>query len=416
MKTTESTDTPRMSKKPSWPKILTRTWESGKAFKIDAQSGKKREFHSFKTEAEAITKAWEIFRDREKQGKAAFVLSGADRVIADRCMKKLSPYGATLEQATDYYVAHVAKFRQAPTIREITDRIIEQAKANGRSATTVLDLRHRLKVFTDKFGDQKPAEITLEDLEQWVNGIALSPRSRCHYLTKASQLYSYAIKHGWAADNLIAKLSRPDIRQGIPHHLTVEQAAKLLQHAADNNLVAFVALGLFAGIRPDEIRRLTWDMVKLDNKVIILDQTATKTGQHRVVELNATALAWLRTCSKKTGRIVDMPTITFKRTWKKLRADAGFKKWSNDDMRHTAATYLCALTGDYAKVAADLGHDVRVLHRHYRGLTTKAEAERFLKLTPAKVTKGKIVAMPAPTDQAAEQAPAIEQAVSTANA
>jgi integrase len=236
-------------------------------------------------------------------------------------------------------------------------------------------------------------------------------------LTKVSQLYRYAGKHGWCPENLVARLTRPQTRAGIPHHLSVEQAARLLTQAAEHNLVAFVALGLFAGIRPDEIRRLTWDKVKFENRVVILDQTATKTGQHRVVELHPTALAWLKTCRKSSGRIVDLPEITFKRQWKALRHAAGFKQWSNDDMRHTAATYSCALTGDYAKVAAELGHDVRVLHRHYRGLATKPEAERFYKLTPAKVSKGKIVTMPAPTEQVAEQVQeqAIKQVKTAAN-
>jgi len=399
METTESIEPSRASRKPSWPKILSRDLPSGNIqYRIDVLVDGHRIHESFPTEAQAVKRAWELDRERQQKGKVAFLLPVEDRVVASRCLEKLKPFDVTLEQATDYYIAHIAKFRQAPLVRKIADRVVDQADKAGRSPNTVIDLRHRLKSFTAAFGDQQLAEISFEDLEQWASSIKLSPCSRRHTLTKVSQLYRYALKHGWCAENLTAKLTRPETRTGIPHHLSVEESARLLTQASAHDLTAFVGLGLFAGIRPDEIRRLAWDKVRFTNKVVILDQTVTKTGQHRVVELHPTALAWLKTCTKSSGRIVDMPEITFKRQWKALRVAAGFKHWNNDDMRHTCATYSCALTGDYAKVAADLGHDVRVLHRHYRGLATKTEAERFFKLTPAKVTKGKIVTMPTTVD------------------
>lgn len=53
-------------------------------------------------------------------------------------------------------------------------------------------------------------------------------------------------------------------------------------------------------------------------------------------------------------------------------------------MRHTFATYATAYTEDAAKVSLWLGHEGKpqMLHRHYRGLTTKAQAEAFFALRP----------------------------------
>ena len=64
-------------------------------------------------------------------------------------------------------------------------------------------------------------------------------------------------------------------------------------------------------------------------------------------------------------------------------------------MRHTAATYSYAVTQDAVRVSAMLGNSPDVLHRHYRGLATKADGERFFRLRPAADTAEKIVAMKA---------------------
>ena len=58
--------------------------------------------------------------------------------------------------------------------------------------------------------------------------------------------------------------------------------------------------------------------------------------------------------------------------------------WPANCMRHTFATYHIAMWQDANKTAYALGHTsgVDVLYQHYRGLATKAEAERFWGLRP----------------------------------
>jgi hypothetical protein len=77
---------------------------------------------------------------------------------------------------------------------------------------------------------------------------------------------------------------------------------------------------------------------------------------------------------------------TFRRHFCRFRDRLGFQ-WIQDGLRHTAATYHHALTGDIIKTAALLGdHDIRTLDMHYRGLTSRAEAERFFALRPGDFT------------------------------
>ncbi len=70
------------------------------------------------------------------------------------------------------------------------------------------------------------------------------------------------------------------------------------------------------------------------------------------------------------------------------RAVAGIRRWPGDALRHSWVTYRFALTGDAVRTAAEAGHDQAILHRHYRPLATKSEAEKWFGIaspvTPAR--------------------------------
>ena len=57
---TESRTNQKSRRKPSWPKILSRPLPSGNTqWRIDVVVDGNRVYESFKTEADAITRAWE---------------------------------------------------------------------------------------------------------------------------------------------------------------------------------------------------------------------------------------------------------------------------------------------------------------------------------------------------------------------
>ncbi len=145
-------------------------------------------------------------------------------------------------------------------------------------------------------------------------------------------------------------------------------------------------------IRVAELRRLTWDKVKLEQGVIIIDGSVAKTKSRRIIDLHDTARAWLALCARHSGPVVD--PLNFRKRLDALPKAAGLtRNWPENALRHTAATYSFAQSQDAVRVAAMLGHSVDVLHKNYRGLATKADAERFFALRPAADTAEKIVAM-----------------------
>jgi integrase len=352
----------------------------------------KRIFRRYTTAQDAEDFAAGLRSQRQKEGQAAFSITAPLRVEAAECAELLAPHGATIREACKWYERHVLKYRNAPIINEIVDKLIADAVAAGRRDKTVADLHYRLGAVVKTFGKRKLSEITVEELQAWSNNPSLSAQSRRHMLTKLSQLYRYAERRGWSEKNIVPYLNRPDVEDGEPGFLAVDDCARLLKHAPDFNLLPYIALSLFCGIRVAELRRLTWGKVKIVERVILIDGAVAKTKARRVIEINDTALAWLATCAKNSGLVVD--PANFRKRLDALRKAAKLvKDWPDNALRHTAATYAYALTQDAVRVSGMLGNSPDVLHRHYRGLATKHEAEQFFALRPTADTAEKIKTM-----------------------
>jgi integrase len=169
-----------------------------------------------------------------------------------------------------------------------------------------------------------------------------------------------------------------------------------LEHAAEYDLLPYVAIGLFAGLRSAELLRLDWSAVKLAERSIIIAAGVAKKRSRRVVEINDTLAAWLPSCAKRKGIVVELPDQrTLYKRLAELATAAGLKKWADNGLRHSCASYSLALTGDAVRVAYQLGNSADMIHRHYKALVTAADAKRFWELRPAADTAGKIVAMKA---------------------
>lgn len=111
----------------------------------------------------------------QREGAAAFTLPMEKRVATSKCDKLLQPYGASLTEAVQYYVKHVLVYRQAPTAREIVNKLIEDKERGNRRPSTILELKHRLGRFAEQFGDRRLGEISGDGLHLGCNKL-LAPR------------------------------------------------------------------------------------------------------------------------------------------------------------------------------------------------------------------------------------------------
>jgi integrase len=198
-------------------------------------------------------------------------------------------------------------------------------------------------------------------------------------------MFNHGIKRGYLLDNPILKLdfvprARHEV-QTIPSPIV----AKMLNHAVENDLqlLPFLVLGFFAGIRPDgEMQKLEWRDVLFDEKTIVIRPEVSKTNRRRFPKLSANAQSWLDAYKTRggvmEGKIVPFtPNLLRKKRRTNWSAAAGENaKWIQQGMRHTFCSNWLALHKNVNELVLQSGHDsVDTMWRNYQGCNRERSKE-----------------------------------------
>lgn len=193
--------------------------------------------------------------------------------ITDSDGKRIALYAKTVEELTEkvdeakYQIANKTFSRTTPTVKEYCEKWLLMKSANVRQ-TTLIDYTSKVKNYIIKpLGNMHISDVTLDDIR-----MALIPASK-----KSVSVYksvNVLIKSIFtAAKNSRVIKSNPTVKLsadngGIPQKdkqpLTDEQVDKLLAAIKGLPPYVFVMIGLYAGLRREEILALQWDSVYLD--------------------------------------------------------------------------------------------------------------------------------------------------------
>ena len=372
-----------------WPPIYTAIYRSGQqGFMIDLGlvDGKRKRL-TYATREEAET-AREQFRSmRTSQGMAALTLPEHVRVDAAKANIILEPHGVSILDAARHYDRHVLAYKRSPVITELVTMYLDAAEDKENREDTIRDLRHRLGAFAEDFGSYKLFELTVDDLKDWINSDEheWAARTKINFLTKLSQLYNFAVRRNWVDSNITEKIERPKVNGSTAHIFTAEQAEQLLTHANEFDLLPYIAIGLFAGIRATEMRRLNGRNINFDAKIITITPEMAKKRSQRHVDMQPALLEWLAPHREKLTNgapVVDKSIFRFRDNMASLRDAAGIAEWPDNGLRHSFGSYHFAMFDDENRTAKQMGNSPDMVHRHYKALVTKTEAERFWALRP----------------------------------
>jgi len=348
----------------------------------------------FQSHGEAKTYADQKTIEMMNQGRESVEFPAWLRVMALRAHDQLSPFGKTIADAVEFFLPHVKAQAVSRPVVDVVIELLNVKKKDGASARYLKDLKNRLEIFAKAHPQKSIAEFTAPAIDDWLRGLPHSPVTRNNYKRLLGVLFSCAESRNYIPSNPAQKTEKAKVKPEKPGILSVEQVSRLLRAASDEILPA-IAIGLFAGLRPEaEVWRLDWSAIDLKEKLI--DVTKSKNvASDRFVAISENLCAWLKPHAKRSGPISPagdkyhtlMQAARAAATAaavKDRKPEEGIQEWPSDCLRHTFASMHYAFWKNAGETAQQLGHgqNLSTFIRHYKNRVKPADAERFWKLLP----------------------------------
>lgn len=318
----------------------------------------------------------------------------------------------TSDRKTALLIAHdievkIAKgeylgIREDPKVsfRVFAEEYLTWAETN-RAPATASEYRWRMEdQFLPVFGGLSLSQTTAKKVEDWRErrAITVSPQTANNELANLRAMLNRAVAWGYLRENPARGIKPLRIPKRIPRFLSQEEAARLLE-AADPYWRAFIALGLYAGLRLGEILYLRWGDVDLQRGLLSVQPHGEWQPKNREVRRIPLAPALLSSLEEHRRAqpmaslyVFPKPNGNPYSPWParhslSLIADqAGLQGVHPHVLRHTFASWLVMEGVDLVTVSRLLGHSniqmtmayAHLAPDHLRAAVSKLEFGRNL--------------------------------------
>lgn len=350
----------------------------------------KRSRSFFETKKEADTFAEQKNIELLNGGIEAAQFPSALRVMAREAATTLAPFGKNISDAVKFYLPHLQAMNRTCIFPVLTDELLIAKKKDGASLRYLGDLRSRLGQFAASMGNKTVASITVREVDEWLRALQVSATTRNNFRRVLVVAFNFAFQHGYCSGNPAEKTALAKVVETPVGILSVEQTQGLLESTA-HELVPFVAIGAFAGLRRAELERLDWSEVDLGQKLIEVIAAKSKSARRRFVRIRPNLAKWLRPYARASGKVTP---LDYRELLDSARETAKIQDWPHNALRHSFASYHLAHFKDAAALALELGHtNSNLVFQHYRQLVKPKNARHYWSIFPARRIKpGTIVA------------------------
>lgn len=417
-KRTKKTSPPRRRRKWSvireaWPMIRARQLDSGNVtYQVDCRfqnatgelEGKRLHF---KNQDDARAEAEKKVIERRNSGIEALTLSAGQMKDAIRAFSIIEQRGVnvSLVEMVQGYMRHLAKVETAIPVSELVEKFNVYKAANPKrplSQDSLDDIRDCLKVFVEGKGDLEGLgarvvhEITHKQISDWLDSMPHTRTTKRKYRSHLNQLFEFAVKRGFAGENAVRNVEEISPNEPPKGKLTITQSRKLLEHA-DQSIKVGVAIGLFAGLRPQsELCELNWEDVHCKKETLKdpsgksrvsfgqIDVKASNGTTDRLVDIEENLYKWITQLRpKKAEGPVTKKYDRFNTLLLSAAKKAGVESWPYDGLRHTYCTMHFAAFRNEGRTMANTGHrQVRTFRKHYRTPIPTKTAFEYWKIDP----------------------------------
>ncbi len=311
-------------------------------------------------------------------------------------------HGRTMGEAVEGYMQTVASVKRKDIGEAVTEFLRADAPrtkaSNGQRAQLSAEYAYnreiQLRRFAATFPNTTVCDLSKEHLDKFIGSIGdFASKTRNHYRASIRQFLQWAIRKDYLPPThrlFEADTMRPERANTAEVSFYTPREFAALLETANETLRPIIAIGGLAGLRTAELLRLDWaDVWRVPGHVEIT-AGKSKTRQRRLVEICPALAAWIepfRTLA--TGKLWNLHESKFQERFLELCKDAEVKRKTNG-LRHAFCTYHFAANANENLTAQQAGNSPAMIHAHYKGLATQADAQKWFNALPSKSAKNVI--------------------------
>ena len=378
-------------------------------------------------EAKRLKAETNLLRKAERRGDNVITLSNLspiERASLVRAVETIRKEGGRLEAiekaAKVYADAYLTGAKV--TVAALRDEHLKNLEQKKKRPPTIRDRRLYLEPFVKVYGGELAATVTRQQAETWILEADTVSKQASRYRALHA-LFRFGVRRGYFSENPVAGLDKPPERPPDTVDIFSPAEAEAVLRAAyerEPRLVAYLAVGIFAGLRPqNELARLDWSDINLETGKITVTRSTSKTDRVRHVDIQPNLRVWLECVpkSQRRGKIFSSRRALFRvlgRVWPKEKrkaeraakaaraAELGHKlpgpkpvpkarpkgkplRWGPDIMRHSFCTYRQAVLRDIGKLCFEAGNTEAVAKAHYLNpRVSEDEVKKFWAIMPTR--------------------------------
>ncbi len=357
----------------------------------------------YKERSDAETFAAALRVQMENKGRAQrMVLSPLTDEQHEEALRAFDKLGATysLAEAVAFFLRHHRPPEFTIRLADAVKLYLDDKERDGLRPRTLHGIGWTLGLFSTATDNPWVHEVAAQQVESFLRG--LRAKNGKDKATRRSWEIHRGALHGFfawaaapdAASNRPFTFANPveGIRKFSARQVREEQEAKpattlpadvrrlfsVLMRWRGGVLVRPFALLYFAGIRPDELKRMAGRetaLVNLKTRTITIPANVSKTRHERQVTISDNLAAWLEAFPG------DLIPKNFEALNKKVRKHF---ELSHDEARHSFISYHVSLHRSIGDAALQAGNSEAIVKRHYLNTHTREEGGEFFRVTPGK--------------------------------
>ena len=302
------------------------------------------------------------------------LLSAIEEYI--RCRTLLGE--APLLPAVEEYLRRTRGVRLGATVPEVVKEFLAAKEQDGVSRRYLNQLSSDVNRFAAAF-PCPILNVKSEQIDEWLRGLGVAPRTRNGILTGVRTLFTFAKSRSYLSKNEVTEadsLSKAKVGDTDTEIFKPAEMRTLIM-AAPRDLIPYLAIAAFAGLRPAEIERLDWSAINLQRRIIEVRAGQSKTASRRIVPISDNLAAWL-------SPHIGTGPVAQRESYRHLTALASRLaiKWPRNVMRHSFISYRLPLVKSAEQVALEAGNSPAIIFKHYRELATEDDALEWFSIMP----------------------------------